>query len=473
MRVWMIWPQPTPTALLQVIESVGGMIVRTDSYLDQAESEATSVEADVVLINSLTPGTQDVAAWIVRRRFERGDLRWIVAFPGLNTHPTVHAWLDQLLRASVFDWVFEGPDFLAHLRDRLTTPWEWDDAAKILGGPQSFGRWQETPRSTASSSAPSSDPTSSPGSKPAAPKRFRWSLKRPRVLTPEPSISTPPESGHAPEIVTVDHETFVERRVPITNRSVLIAVWGAVPGTGATTLSGALGCFLSAYGPTTVLDHAPMARRGAWVSEGRTGLDLWAARQALPPDLTVELTRWEEQPAHDGDRVMPPNWREAVQRRQWSYIVVDAGLAPTQPEEAELAITADLNLLLLPAFQRMQGCWAWTDRRIQEQRRITTAVLGVDQGQAIRESHPEATIVDLPWPHEAGHEAAIETWLAAVLPDEPHAVRRARQRQRWRQRITVGSIWFVVLGSLALVSIRAWPWLHPWLAPILSRLHQR
>ena len=218
------------------------------------------------------------------------------------------------------------------------------------------------------------------------------------------------------EIVTVQHETIVEKRVPMTNRSVLIAVWGAVAGTGASTLSASMGRLLTQYGPTVVLDHVPAARHGSWVADGRTGLATLQAELRLPPELTLRPATWEPSSTRDGHHVDVPNWRTATQERAFSYVVVDAGLPVQDAETGDLVRNADLNLLLLPPLTRMQGCWAWVDTQVQRERRVTTAVLGRVHAEAMRRHDPEAQVLGLPWPHEAGHDSALEAWLAAVLP---------------------------------------------------------
>ena len=219
------------------------------------------------------------------------------------------------------------------------------------------------------------------------------------------------------EVVTVPRETIVEKRVPLTNRSVLIAVWGAIPGTGASTLSMAIGRLLTAYGPTVVLDHAPIARHRGWVADGLTGLATLQTDPRLPRDLTIRPTTWEVNAAGDGHQLQVPDWRTTLQERAFSYVVVDAGQPSDEAPTTELLRTADLNLLLLPPITRMQGCWAWVDAQVQRDRRLTAAVLGASQAEAIRQRHPESHVLALPWPQESGHEAALEPWLAAVLPD--------------------------------------------------------
>ena len=254
------------------------------------------------------------------------------------------------------------------------------------------------------------------------------------------------------EVVTVPRETIVEKRVPLTNRSVLIAVWGAIPGTGASTLSVAIGRLLTAYGPTVVLDHAPVARRGAWVADGPTGLAALQADPRRPRDLTLRPTTWEVNAAGDGHQLQVPDWRTTLQERAFSYVVVDAGPLGHDAATTELLRTADLNLLLLPPITRMQGCWAWVDAQVQRDRRITTGILGTPQAEAIRQIHPQAQLLALPWPQESGHEAALEPWLAPVLPDP---VQSSWWGLRWRRssssRRGFGAFRVLSVGGLGLV----------------------
>ena len=279
------------------------------------------------------------------------------------------------------------------------------------------------------------------------------------------------------EIVTVERETVVERRVPMTTRPVLVAVWGAVPGTGATTLSLAVGRLLAGYGPTAVLDHAPTVRQGAWVADGATGLATVSAAQQLPEALTVRVTTWDGNPQRDGHAIQVPSWRTAVQARTFSYVVVDAGLPPEDPTANDLLQTADLNLLLLPAVSRMQGCWAWVEAAVQQERRVTTGILGITQADAIRRLHPAAEVIGVPWPHEGGHDAALERWLVAVLPEDgghrrwggwPRGLRPhgpARTLIVWGVRLVAGGLVVSLVGRPLLHALPPHVWIqfaHRW-----------
>lgn len=261
------------------------------------------------------------------------------------------------------------------------------------------------------------------------------------------------------EIVTVNHETIVEKRVPMTNRSVLIAIWGAVPGTGASTLSVSIGRLLTQYGPTAVLDHAPTARRGKWVADGPTGLDTLQAGSRLPPELAIRSTTWELNATRDGHHVRVPNWRTTLQERAFSYVVVDAGQPMQDAETTELMNQADLNLLLLPAVSRMQGCWAWVDAQVQRDRRIATSILGTSQANAIRRIHPQAKVLGLPWPREAGHDSMVEQWLSVVLPDPAKPSWWGFRRNRNFQSGRVASIFRALsVGGLGLTGIGLLLW---------------
>lgn len=271
------------------------------------------------------------------------------------------------------------------------------------------------------------------------------------------------------EVVTVPRETIVEKRVPLTNRSVLIAIWGAIPGTGASTLSVAIGRLLRAYGSTVVLDHAPLARRGAWVVEGLTGLATLQMDPHLPRDLTLRPTTWEVNAARDGHQLQVPDWRTTLQERSFSYVVVDAGLLGDDAATEDLLRTADLNLLLLPPATRMQGCWAWVDPQVQQDRRLTTAVLGASQAEAIRRLQPNSHVLALPWPHESDHAAALESWLAPVLPDPVASSlwgfrRRCSSgaQRRWGagRAVCLGGLGIVAMGLLWW-GISAWVVPHP------------
>lgn len=275
MRVWIIWPQAPQAPLLTLIQSVGGLVVQVDDMLDRAEEHYTAVEADVVLINSLTPGSQDLADWIIQRRFERRDLRWVVAFPPQNEYQPVTRWLRKLLQANVYDWVFEGSSFVQNLQQRLTTPAEWADAVTVLGGPQAVGPWEGA------------------------------------VLVPgHPANPTQPQGDPPP----VSDEP-VRREVVVVSPSkpILIAVAGISTGVGTSCAAVGIAERLEVLGQRTILVELDQAKTSTYAD--------W--QPALAADVAGPDDRWDLLPL----------------KRTWSYIVIDCHtLWGSVPAAADLIV---------------------------------------------------------------------------------------------------------------------------------------
>lgn len=247
----------------------------------------------------------------------------------------------------------------------------------------------------------------------------------------------------------------VEKKVPLTNRPALVAVWGAVPGVGTTTLAWAIGHVLSEYGDTAVLDHAlPVDRHGVPV-EGETGLTVLTRRAPERPGLTAWPVTWElPSPGDPLPRPVVPGALEAMRMRRWAYVVVDAGVA-VEGASAPLWQQADLNIVLLPAAStRMAGCWHWIGRDLQANLGFVAAAFGPRWAAALTEENAGAAVAGLPWPGEPGHAEAVEALVAPVLPEEPARVRRQRRRQQWL-RVTRKA------AAAAALAVGAWVgWIH-------------
>ena len=371
MRIWLIWPQAPHGPLLKLLDAVGGTVVQTDDTLDAAEQRFATVDADVVLINSTTPGTQELATWIVHRRVQRQSLRWVVAVPSLMEFPFATRWLYQLLRAGVYDWVFEGEDFGQDLQQRLTTPWTWVDAVRVLGGPDAIARWDETLSGDRPSWVESSTVAPTPAT-PALP----------------PADSSPP----------------IRREVVVVSpaKPVIIAVAGLFPGMGATCTAVGLAERLEQLGQHSVLVELNKVRSPA--------LRDW--QPPLQASVAEPDARWDLLPL----------------QRIWSYIVIDCHtLWQSVPPYADLVV------LVGPGHWHRWGYWSDWERGVQERRKGIDPAKGVyviapgphqDAVQKqLKESEILAGLRIMPAPDVFANPADTgwDAILAPVLPALPAA----------------------------------------------------
>lgn len=248
----------------------------------------------------------------------------------------------------------------------------------------------------------------------------------------------------------VEKERIVVR--PTSSRTTIIAVWGAVPGTGATTLALAIGRCLSQFGRVAILDHAWLSGIGGGPAEGESGLAVAGAAEPERSDLAIVVGGWENVGGWRGQPTpITPNPLEYARQRQWDYVVVDAGLASM---DAPLFSTADLNLVIIPPVaSRLIGTWHWLQDADDRYHVVVWGDLASTLAPQVVHS-----VTGLPWPHEAGHAAALETLLAPVMPSEPATVIRARRRRRWRRRIIMALT--LGLGLALLVWFGRLVWIH-------------
>ncbi|PSR26174.1 MAG: hypothetical protein C7B43_14530 [Sulfobacillus benefaciens] len=263
MRIWLIWPQVPQERMLSLIQAVGGQVVQTDELLDRAQEHLATVEADVVIVNSLTPGTDDLVDWLIRRKYDREDLRWVVAFPSLAEYPRATRWLYLLLRAQIFDWVFEGDTFTQDLQHRLITPWKWSDAVTVLGGPDAIRKWDEA------LSGDRPDAVRSPDEGP--------------IFAAAPAEPAPPGRR---EVVVVSPA-----------KPVIIAVASLAPGMGASCAAAGMAERLEALHQPSVLVELAKVRTQTFAD--------W--QPALQATVAGPDDRWDLLPV----------------QRKWSYILVD------------------------------------------------------------------------------------------------------------------------------------------------------
>lgn len=194
----------------------------------------------------------------------------------------------------------------------------------------------------------------------------------------------------------------IEKRVAVSARPVLIAVVGTSPGIGTTTRAVAVARHLAGLGHGVALTESAAAppALGRWEDE-------------LPKNITVFA-----RPA--------PDPIELVRRREWPYVVVDAGAIAEWMEIVDWQ--ADLTILVGPGDRHRFGRWenlavgaaSYTGSP------VAGAVVGGRDGAKVVEGlDREAGLTAFVVP-ESGKKAslAMQNLLAPVLPD-------FRARRRW------------------------------------------
>ena len=253
----------------------------------------------------------------------------------------------------------------------------------------------------------------------------------------------------------------VERRVPLTNRPVLVVVVGTVPGVGTTTLAVGAARYLSQWGATALVEACPLPEP----LYGPTPLQMLIGA-AQDED---QATDWQ------GITVFPERRNHAVDiagvvwSRRFAYVVVDAGV-PVIPlkEVREAWQAADRLIAVLPPVRtRLTGAWPWAaltaspDTPSHERPGPDAfAVLG-DPGIAHAAPWP-APVVGLPADlTEQAATGPLAELLETVLPDTPPPLRRRRAVQRAKRAIKPTA----VAASIFLGGVLAWHWIG---GPLLS-----
>ena len=246
----------------------------------------------------------------------------------------------------------------------------------------------------------------------------------------------------------------VERRVPLTNRPVLVVVVGAVPGAGATTLAVGAARYLSQWGATALVEAAALPEP----LFGPTPLQTLIGA-AQDED---QATEWQ------GITVFPERRNRAIDiagvvwSRRFAYVVVDAGVPAIPLKDVRGAWQAADRLIavLPPVRTRLAGAWPWSaltaapDTPLHERPGPDAfAVLG-DPGIAHAAPWP-APVVALPTDlsAEAG-EGPLADLLETVLPDTPPPLRRRRMVQRAKRALKPTAM----AVGLFLGGVLAWHW---------------
>ncbi len=228
-------------------------------------------------------------------------------------------------------------------------------------------------------------------------------------------------------------DRIVEKRVPMTSRPVLIAIWGSIPGVGSSTLALHAGALLAAHSPTAVLDHEPNPSMQS--NRSKSGLEVLARADRLPKNLTVMT------PEFVGDTLTAltaPDWRVIYRSRKYGYIVIDAGsyvdgMAGDGGPQATLWENADLNLIVLPPAPSRYAeseFWVKLGKGVLASSAARLTVFGEFPWKFWREmgSADDTPVWPLKWPVEKGANEALRAVLAPILPDD-----RARGLWKWRR----------------------------------------
>lgn len=332
MRVWLVWPGNTDL-VRAVVESADGVVSGADAMLIEDPAHWADLDADVVLVNSLTPGASDFLDWMVPCHAMRSDIRWVIALPRPDEHPATAMWPTRLFYEGVFDWVVEGPRFREELRHRLTTPRSWQAARQAVGG--MMGRVPPAPRGDRLPYRLPGDPDSDPGPPPAERTRGPGLLERvkdqvkdrmPFVARTGPPSAAPPDSDPPPAPPT-------RREVVVASpaKPVVIAVVGVALGVGTSSVVVGVAERLHFLGQRVVIAEVdPTLTYSHW-----------------RPELTVDVA-----PGQTPWSVLPTE-------RKWSYIVVDCHIRRTG-----IPPIADLILVVGPGAPHRWGRWEQAARAL-------------------------------------------------------------------------------------------------------------
>lgn len=216
-------------------------------------------------------------------------------------------------------------------------------------------------------------------------------------------------------------ERIVERRVPLTQRPVLVAVAGLGPGAGTTTLAAAIGSYLA----RTTGARTALAEYGApALYVLANGKQEWA--RGLHVLARSPLTA--ENPYDAASPDDPPTPRDLVRGREYPYVVVDlgnVGLADArayEPDLLVLALPGDLHRFVSQLRVRQAE-----DEPLEE---LPGVVIGGSRSSARqvrgawRSAERGAEILPLPardvWPPASAEgDKVLASILGSVLPDTP------------------------------------------------------
>lgn len=199
----------------------------------------------------------------------------------------------------------------------------------------------------------------------------------------------------------------VERRVAISTRPVLIAVFGTAGGVGTTTAAVGVAAYLAHRGHTVALAEYGLPSLAQYV-DGVRGVSMFAA----DPEPLAERTI--------------PDPAELVKRRQWAYVVADLG-AEKWPRVK--AADPDLAVVVLPGSWTREPRWRSLPIAVARTDPLVALVGPGADGPRVAEEWTAATgRPGTVWaPGKKNRDDGLGALLASVLPDAP----QFRFPRRW------------------------------------------
>lgn len=245
--LWVVWAETSATLWEPWAQAHGWTLAGVSTILDDCETRWPADGVQYVIVNLLTPGSQDAVDWILRMRQQHTDTRWIVAMPDPAEDPQVTVAIRRFYLDAIYDWVFEQPgvDLLDSLADHIQHPRSWLDARQLLGSggapsPDDVAlTWTVPPTATPSTAPSSSTDAASPTSiwaRLTTQRRRLWQdrthsseLEAPKPPSDPPVAEPPRKRKPAPPAPAV---SVVRRRYWL--------ILGAAGGVGTSTLVAAL-----------------------------------------------------------------------------------------------------------------------------------------------------------------------------------------------------------------------------------------
>jgi hypothetical protein len=195
--------------------------------------------------------------------------------------------------------------------------------------------------------------------------------------------------------VFVDREKIVEKKIATSSRPTVIAVSGALPGAGTTTITAALAAYLGAKG--FAVAAGDYAQRPALSEHEMPGVTVFASPAPSATDLAA--------------------------RREYAYIVGDYGCADWATVQSA---RPDLVLWILPGdSRRLKHAQSLPEGLDPDGRLIALVGPGQDPQKALRAW--DGGFPAIAWESESER---IETILASVLPDVNPRIPRLFPRKR-------------------------------------------
>lgn len=199
----------------------------------------------------------------------------------------------------------------------------------------------------------------------------------------------------------VEKTIAVERRVAISTRPVLIAVFGTAGGVGTTTAAVGVAAYLARRGHTVALAEYGLPSLAQYADSMR-GVTMFAA----DPEPLAERS--------------VPDLMELVKRRQWAYVVADLG-AEKWPRVK--SADPDLAVVVLPGSWKREPRWRSLPIAVSRTDPLVAVVGPGEDGPRVAEEWTRATGRPVGvWDFMTKKaDDGLGALLASVLPDAPKA----------------------------------------------------